>query len=152
MVIKVGRETYVMPMSTIVECLRPPRSNINNLVGTRGMLQLRGELVPLVYLGDLLDISSNSDVSGESVVIITDAGEGTRLGLVADELLRPPAGGGEESIEESYGPVPGVAAATILGNGSVALILDVEKLSDLAGDPSSRVGASPKGDAVAKVA
>ena len=44
MVIKVGQETYVMPLSTIVECLRPARSDINNLVGTRGMLQLRGDL------------------------------------------------------------------------------------------------------------
>jgi two-component system chemotaxis sensor kinase CheA len=151
MVIKVGRETYVMPMSAIVECLRPPKSYINNLVGTRGMLQLRGELVPLVYLGDLLDIGSGSEVSGESVVLITDAGDGTRLGLVADELC-----GHQQvvvkSIEESYGPVPGVAAATILGNGAVALILDVERLSDLAGDPSANAGASSKGGTLAKVA
>ncbi len=152
MVIKVGRETYVMPMSAIVECLRPPKSYINNLVGTRGMLQLRGELVPLVYLGDLLDIgSSSTDVGGESVVLITDAGEGTRLGLVADELC-----GHQQvvvkSIEESYGPVPGVAAATILGNGSVALILDVEKLSDLAGDPAANAAALQRGGAIAKVA
>lgn len=150
MVIKVGRETYVMPMSMIVECLRPPRSNINNLVGTRGMLQLRGDLVPLVYLGDLLHIGSSADLSGECVVIITDAGDGTRLGLVADELC-----GHQQvvvkSIEESYGPVPGVAAATILGNGSVALILDVEKLSDLAGDSSSSV-TTQKGNSFAKVA
>ncbi len=151
MVIKVGRETYVMPMSAIVECLRPPRSYINNLVGTRGMLQLRGELVPLVYLGDLLDIGSGNEVSSESVVLITDAGDGTRLGLVADELC-----GHQQvvvkSIEESYGPVPGVAAATILGNGSVALILDVEKLSDLAGDPAANAGAVHRGGGVAKVA
>jgi two-component system chemotaxis sensor kinase CheA len=150
MVIKVGRETYVMPMSMIVECLRPPRSNINNLVGTRGMLQLRGDLVPLVYLGDLLHIGSSADLSGECVVIITDAGDGTRLGLVADELC-----GHQQvvvkSIEESYGSVPGVAAATILGNGSVALILDVEKLSDLAGDASSSVNAQ-KTNSFAKVA
>jgi two-component system chemotaxis sensor kinase CheA len=150
MVIKVGRETFVMPMSMIVECLRPPRSSINNLVGTRGMLQLRGDLVPLVYLGDLLHIGSSADLSGECVVIITDAGDGTRLGLVADELC-----GHQQvvvkSIEESYGPVPGVAAATILGNGSVALILDVEKLSDLAGETSSPVAAH-KGHAFAKVA
>jgi two-component system chemotaxis sensor kinase CheA len=150
MVIKVGRETYVMPMSMIVECLRPPRSSINNLVGTRGMLQLRGDLVPLVYLGDLLHIGSSADLSGECVVIITDAGDGTRLGLVADELC-----GHQQvvvkSIEESYGPIPGVAAATILGNGSVALILDVEKLSDLAGESSSAIGAQ-KSNAFAKVA
>ena len=68
---------------------------------------------------------------GERVVIITDAGEGTRFGLVVDELL-----GHQQvvikSIEESYGSVPGIAAATILGNGRVAFILDVEKLSEMA--------------------
>ncbi|MGD9921732.1 MAG: chemotaxis protein CheA [Pseudorhodoplanes sp.] len=150
MVIRVGRETYVMPMSMIVECLRPPPSSINNLVGTRGVMQLRGDLVPLVYLGDLLDVGSSADLSGECVVIITDAGDGTRLGLVADELC-----GHQQvvvkSIEESYGPVPGVAAATILGNGSVALILDVEKLSDLAGESPAPVTVR-KADAMAKVA
>jgi len=139
MVIKVGQQTYVMPLSSIVECLRPARADINNLVGTRGMLQLRGELVPLVHLGDLLDISSSADESGESVVIITDAGEGSRYGLVVDELC-----GHQQvvikSIEESYGSVPGIAAATILGNGRVAFILDVEKLSDLT--VSSPVGAA----------
>jgi len=131
MVIKVGQETYVMPLSTIVECLRPARSDISNLVGTRGMLQLRGDLLPVVHLGDLLDISSGADDSEESVVIITDAGDGSRFGLVVDQLC-----GHQQvvmkSIEESYGAVPGIAAATILGNGRVAFILDVEKLSDLA--------------------
>jgi two-component system chemotaxis sensor kinase CheA len=150
MVIKVGRQTYVMPMSAIVECLRPPRSYINNLVGTRGMLQLRGDLVPLVYLGDLLDVRTN-ETANENVVIITDAGEGARLGLVADELC-----GHQQvvvkSIEESYGPVPGVAAATILGNGSVALILDVEKLSDLAADAAVAAATSLRAAVSARVA
>jgi two-component system chemotaxis sensor kinase CheA len=131
MVIKVGQQTYVMPLSAIVECLRPQANEISNLIGTHGMLQLRGEFVPIVMLGDLLDIGSSSSVSGERVVIITDAGEGSRFGLVVDELL-----GHQQvvikSIEESYGAVPGIAAATILGNGRVAFILDVEKLSDMA--------------------
>jgi two-component system chemotaxis sensor kinase CheA len=135
MVIKVGQETYVMPLSAIVECLRPARSEINNLVGTSGMLQLRGDLVPLVHLCDLLDITSTAGESSERVVIITDAGEGTRFGVVVDELC-----GHQQvvikSIEESYGSVPGIAAATILGNGRVAFILDVEKLSDLAAGPA----------------
>ncbi|HTP90352.1 MAG TPA: chemotaxis protein CheA [Xanthobacteraceae bacterium] len=130
MVIKVGRETYVMPLSAIVECLRPARSDINNLVGTCGMLKLRGDLVPLANLSDLLDISSTAADSSESVVIIVDAGEGSRFGLVVDELC-----GHQQvvikSIEESYGSVPGIAAATILGNGRVAFILDIEKLSEL---------------------
>ena len=116
------------------------RSDVSNLIGTRGMLQLRGEFVPLVHLGDLLEIRSAGD-SGDSVVIITDAGEGSRFGLVVDELC-----GHQQvvikSIEESYGSVPGIAAATILGNGRVAFILDVEKLSDLAVN-------SPVGTAIA---
>ena len=131
MVIKVSQQTYVMPLSAIVECLRPSATEVNNLIGTQGMLQLRGEFVPIILLGDLLDIGGSSSASGERVVIITDAGEGTRFGLVVDELL-----GHQQvvikSIEESYGSVPGIAAATILGNGRVAFILDVEKLSEMA--------------------
>lgn len=151
MVIKVGQQTYVMPLSSIVECLRPARSDISNLIGTRGMLQLRGEFLPLVLLGDLLDINSTAADSGESVVIITDAGEGSRFGLVVDELC-----GHQQvvikSIEESYGSVPGIAAATILGNGRVAFILDVEKLSDLAVSFPSDTAISMKAASAAKVA
>jgi two-component system, chemotaxis family, sensor kinase CheA len=149
MVIKVGQETYVMPLSTIVECLRPQRSEISALVGTRGMLQLRGDLVPIVHLADLLDVSSNADDSEERVVIITDAGDGTRFGLVVDQLC-----GHQQvvikSIEESYGSVPGIAAATILGNGRVAFILDVEKLSDLAVKSSMTPALAMNSTSVAK--
>ena len=151
MVIKVGQQTYVMPLSAIVECLRPARTDISNLIGTRGMLQLRGEFVPLVNLGDLLDISSTVGDGGESVVIITDVGEGSRFGLVVDELC-----GHQQvvikSIEESYGSVPGIAAATILGNGRVAFILDVEKLNDLAVSSPVGAGIPTKAAPVAKIA
>ena len=150
MVIKVGQETYVMPMSAIVECLNPARSDIHNLVGTRGMLQLRGNLVPLVYLADLLSIRSMDTDSDERIVIISDAGEGSHFGIVVDELC-----GHQQvvikSIEESYGSVQGIAGATILGSGRVAFILDVEKLSDLAISQVSSLGAvhAVKGNAAA---
>ena len=130
MVIKVNEQTYVVPMSAIVECLRPSRSDVHNLLGGRGMLQLRGNLVPLVHLNDLLDAGTVKD-SEERVVIIADAGDGTNFGIIVDELC-----GHQQvvvkSMEESYGTVPGVGGATILGNGRVALILDVDKLSELA--------------------
>ncbi|WP_137043340.1 chemotaxis protein CheA [Pseudolabrys sp. FHR47] len=131
MVIKVGTQTYVMPLSAIVECLRPSRGEISALIGTHGMLQLRGEFVPIILLSDLLGVESAPGNNSERVVIVTDNGDGSRIGLVVDELL-----GHQQvvikSIEESYGAVPGIAAATILGNGRVAFILDVEKLADLA--------------------
>ncbi|MEJ2435061.1 MAG: chemotaxis protein CheW, partial [Pseudolabrys sp.] len=129
----------------IVECLRPSASEIRNLMGARGMLQLRGALVPLVHLCDLLD-ASPGHASDERVVIIADAGDGSRYGIIVDELL-----GHQQvvvkSMEESYGAVPGVAGATILGNGRVALILDVEKLSDLAANQSSPFAAGQPGRA-----
>jgi two-component system chemotaxis sensor kinase CheA len=111
---------------------------VHNLIGTRGMLRLRGDLVPLVHLSELLDLGGTTADLGDRVIIITEASEGMRFGLVVDELC-----GHQQvvikSIEESYGAVPGIAAATILGNGRVAFILDVEKVSELAVD-SSRVG------------
>jgi two-component system chemotaxis sensor kinase CheA len=150
MVIKVGGQTYVLPMSAIVECLRPSRSDIHNLLGGRGMLRLRGNLVPLVHLCDLLDLGLPTD-SDERVVIIADAGDGTRFGLIVDELC-----GHQQvvvkSMEESYGTVPGVGGATILGNGRVALILDVEKLSDLAVSQTSPLAAARVGNADQPVA
>lgn len=131
MVIKISQDTYVLPLSTIVECLRPTRSEIHNLVGGSGMLRLRGDLIPLVDLCELLDLGTAATKSDERVVIIADAGDGSRFGCIVDELC-----GHQQvvvkSMEESYGAVPGVAGATILGNGRVALILDVEKLSELA--------------------
>ncbi len=133
MVIKVGRETYVMAMSAIIECLSPDPADVHQLVGTRGMLQLRGEFVPIAYLSELLNIASTARGLDECVVIVTDTGEGSRLGIVVDELC-----GHQQvvikSIEDSYGSVPGVAAATILGNGLVAFILDVDRLPELAND------------------
>jgi len=140
MVIRVGRETYVVPMSAMVECLRPPRSDIHGLVGTRGMLRLRGELLPIVHLGELLDVASTESDAG-GVVIIAEAGEDIRFGLRVDELC-----GHQQvvikSIEESYGSIPGIAAATILGNGRVAFILDTEKLYEMAAsEPPAPAGA-----------
>jgi two-component system, chemotaxis family, sensor kinase CheA len=150
MVIRVGSETYVMPMSAIVECLRPPASDIHALIGTPGMLRLRGNLVPLVQLCDLLDIGSSASAD-ERVIIITDAGEGARFGIVVDELC-----GHQQvvvkSIEESYGSVPGIAGATILGNGRVAFILDAEKLSDIASSQNVQAGVTRFVNGESKVA
>ncbi|MGZ5827137.1 MAG: chemotaxis protein CheA [Xanthobacteraceae bacterium] len=143
MVIRLGSETYVLPLSAIVECLRPPRSDVHDLVGTHGMLKLRGELLPIVHLGDILDVASGLTDASAGVVIITEAGEGTRFGLRVDELL-----GHQQvvikSIEESYGSIPGISAATILGNGRVAFILDTEKLFEMAALPGSQAVSSMK--------
>jgi two-component system chemotaxis sensor kinase CheA len=119
-------------MSAIIECLRPARADMHNLVGTQGMLKLRGELLPVVSLAHLLDVDIVDSENAGGVVIITEGGDDLRFGLRVDELM-----GHQQvvikSMEESYGSIPGIAAATILGNGRVAFILDTEKLYELAG-------------------
>ena len=84
------------------------------------------------------DVGAVNDDNAGEVVIITEAGEGVRFGLCVDELL-----GHQQvvikSIEESYGSIPGIAAATILGNGRVAFILDTEKLFEMASIPPAAI-------------
>jgi two-component system chemotaxis sensor kinase CheA len=130
MIVRVAQETYVMPISAIVECIRPACTDIRPLVGTCGALQIRGSIVPLVYLGDLFDVPGFVRDPAECTVIVIEGSDRARLGLVVDELC-----GHQQvvikSIEENYGSVPGIAAATILGNGRVAFIVDIEKLSEL---------------------
>jgi two-component system chemotaxis sensor kinase CheA len=130
MIVRVAQETYVMPISAIVECIRPACTDIRPLVGTCGALQIRGSIVPLVYLGDVFDVPGFVRDPAECTVIVIEGSDRARLGLVVDELC-----GHQQvvikSIEENYGSVPGIAAATILGNGRVAFIVDIEKLSDL---------------------
>ena len=130
MIVRVAQETYVMPISAIVECIRPASTDIRPLVGTCGALQIRGSIVPLVYLGDVFDVPGFVREPAECTVIVIEGSDRARLGLVVDELL-----GHQQvvikSIEENYGSVPGIAAATILGSGRVAFIVDIEKLPEL---------------------
>ena len=100
MVIKVGQETYVMPLSTIIECLRPARSDISNLVGTRGMLQLRGDLLPIVHLGDLLDVGSGRKISRRERRHHYRRGRWLALWPCRRPALRPPAGRDQEYRRE----------------------------------------------------
>ena len=141
MVVEVGKQTYVLPIPNIVECLRPTGNDIHNLLGTSGTLQLRGDIVPLIHLGDLLGVTATSKDKSYGVVIITEASNGTRLGFIVDELC-----GHQQvvikSIEENCGTVHGIAGATILGDGHVAFILDVEMLSDMTCNEAVNPGAT----------
>ena len=134
MIVKVVTETYVMPISSIVECIRPSAAEYHSLLGTRGALRLRGAVVPIVYLAELFDLSSARETTDESTVIIIETSEGVRLGIVVDQLC-----GHQQvvikSIEENYGAVRGIAGATILGDGHVAFILDAERLGEFAKYP-----------------
>jgi two-component system chemotaxis sensor kinase CheA len=130
LVVEVTDQTYVLPIPNIVECLRPGQDEIHRVIGAAGALNLRGDIVPLIHLADVLGVDQAAADRKNGVVIITESSDGTRMGLIVDELL-----GHQQvvikSIEENCGTVQGIAGATILGDGHVAFILDIEMLSSM---------------------
>ena len=130
LVVEVAKQTYVLPIPNIVECLRPGEDEIHRVIGAAGALNLRGDIVPLIYLADVLGVGQVVHDRTNGVVIITEASDGTRMGLIVDDLI-----GNQQvvikSIEENCGTVQGIAGATILGDGHVAFILDIEMLANM---------------------
>ncbi|MBV9561025.1 MAG: chemotaxis protein CheA [Bradyrhizobium sp.] len=132
MVVSVGKETFIIPLTAIVENLRPQAADIHPVVGRGDVLALRGEYLPLVYLDRCFSIDGAIGDPCRGIVIIVQSEGASRVGVVVDELL------GQQqvvvkSLEANYEPVEGISGATILGNGRVALILDVARLQAIDG-------------------
>jgi len=125
--VAVGDESYIVPLTAIVESLRARDTSIQNIVGHGEVLAFRGEYLPVVRLEQLFRTPRRTEARSRGLIMVVE-GDGRRIGLCVDELL------GQQQVvvktlEENYGRVDGVAGATILGDGSVALILDVAGLS-----------------------
>nr|WP_246500580.1 chemotaxis protein CheA [Azospirillum rugosum] len=130
MVISVGEERFVLPLTNIVESLRPKAADLHGLVGKCDVMMARGEYVRLVYLHQLFGIPKAVTDPTRALVVLVETEDGARLGLVVDEVL------GQQqvvikSLEANFRRLDGVAAATILGDGRVALILDVAGLREM---------------------
>lgn len=128
MLVKTGEEIYVLPLSAVMESLRPKEEMLCRFVGEQRLLQVRGEYLPLVNLRERFSIAGESAAEEGIVVIVQSAG--CRYALWVDQLI------GQQQVvvknlEQNYRKVPGVSAATILGDGSVALILDVVEMMTL---------------------
>ncbi|ELE9011518.1 chemotaxis protein CheA [Enterobacter cloacae] len=128
MLVKVADEIYVLPLGAVMESLRPTDDMLCRFVGEERLLQVRGEYLPLVLLRQRLSVAGEAPADDGIVVIVQSAG--CRYALWVDQLI------GQQQVvvknlEHNYRKVPGVSAATILGDGSVALILDVVELSTL---------------------
>ncbi len=129
MVVTVGEQTLVVPITAIVESLQPKPGDIQALGPEGFVLQVRGAYVPLIDVAQAMGWAS-ADGAGPGVTLLVESGVG---GLAA---LRVDAIQGQrqvviKSLELNYQQVDGIAAATILGDGRVALILDVDAMMDL---------------------
>ncbi|TDN59462.1 chemotaxis protein CheA [Scandinavium goeteborgense] len=128
MLVKAGEEIYVLPLGVVMESLRPKEEMLCRFVGEERLLHVRGEYLPLVMLRERLSIPGQACAEDGIVVIVQSAG--CRYALWVDQLI------GQQQVvvknlEQNYRKVPGISAATILGDGSVALILDVVEMSTL---------------------
>lgn len=130
MVVDVAGETLVIPLACIVESLRPKAEEIRPLGPVGSVLAVRDSFVPLIDVGLTLNYRDRSPPPTEGVVLLVEGEDGSRAALVADAIH------GQrqvviKSLEQNYQQVEGVAAATILGDGRVALILDVDAVINL---------------------
>lgn len=124
MLLAIGRERYVLPLTNIVESLRPAAQQARSLVNVGDVLTLRGEYIRLIPLHHLFGIRHAITDPTKGLVVVVETEGGDRIGLLVDELL------GQQqvvikSLDSNFRPVEGISAATILGDGRVALILDV---------------------------
>jgi two-component system chemotaxis sensor kinase CheA len=127
MIVRAGTERFVFPLSNIVETMQLDPKTVETLPGNRQILQLRGEIAPLLKLRELLGIRA---IGTEPNVVIVETESVPRLAIAVDEIV------GQQQVvvknlEASFRRVEGVSAATILGDGLVALILDVDALPGL---------------------
>ncbi|WP_346825449.1 chemotaxis protein CheA [Serratia inhibens] len=129
MSVKVNDEVFILPLNAVMESLQPQAEDLHPLAGGERVLQVRGEYLPLVELFRVFEVAgAKTDATQGIVVILQSAGR--RYALLVDQLI------GQhqvvvKNLESNYRKVPGISAATILGDGSVALIVDVSALQTL---------------------
>jgi two-component system chemotaxis sensor kinase CheA len=125
--VAVGDETYIVPLVSIIESINITEKMLNKVAGKGETFRLRNQYIPIIRMHDIFNVQpKNKSKIAEGVVVVVE-GQGVLCGLFVDELL------GQQqvvikSLEANYRRVEGVSGATILGDGSVALILDVPGL------------------------
>ena len=129
MSVKVGKEVFILPLNAVMESLQPLSEDLHPMAGGERVLQVRGEYLPLVELYNVFDVEDAKTEATQGIVVILQSA-GRRYALLVDQLI------GQhqvvvKNLESNYRKVPGISAATILGDGSVALIVDVSALQSL---------------------
>ena len=123
MAVSVGSEVYILPLSAVIESLQPRAQDIHSVSPDQPLLHVRGEYLALISLSRLFSVEGALEEATQGIAVIVQA-EGERFALLVDQLV------GQhqvvvKNLETNYKRVPGIAAATILGDGNVAFIIDV---------------------------
>ena len=129
--ISVGRETYIVPLVSIIESIQVPADRVRLVAGRGETFRLRDDYLPIIRLHEVFGIEEPRAVDVADGLLVVVEGEGQRIGILVDDLV------GQQqvvikSLEANYQKVEGVSGATILGDGSVSLILDIPGIIRLA--------------------
>ncbi|ARE41752.1 Signal transduction histidine kinase CheA [Rhodovulum sp. P5] len=145
MVIHVAGETLVAPLSSVVETIRPKAQDIVPFGRDGRLLSIRGTYVPIVNLANLLGFSSDADVSTDSILILIRSEQSGLVALAVDDISdqRQVV---IKSLQGNYGAIDGISAATILGDGRIALIIDTDAILSMAGQFSRDMAALEETD------
>ena len=128
--VKVGNETYIIPLVSIIESLEIEPDNINSIAGTTEVYKMRDEYIPLVRLYEVFDVQPETTRLQDCLLVVVE-GDGGKAGILVDDLLSQQQVV-IKSLETNYKRIQGISGATILGDGTVALILDMSGLLALA--------------------
>jgi len=138
MSVAVGNQTYILPLSYVIESLQPQAGEIKTLSNQARVIQVRGEYLPVVVLHEIFNLQSAWSDFTQGIMIVIDA-DGAKAALFVDALV------GQhqvviKSLEANYRRVVGVSGATIMGDGHVALILDVSAIAGMARTSMQKAG------------
>ncbi|WP_454907377.1 chemotaxis protein CheA [Variovorax gossypii] len=151
MSVKVGDEAYILPLSYVIESLQPLPEHLHSITADGHVIRVRGEYLPLIELHRVFDVAGAQTHPTQGILVIVQADD-SRFALLVDELL------GQhqvvvKNLETNYRKVPGISAATILGDGSVAFIIDVGAMPRIqraqAASAAALAGAARRTDAIA---
>jgi two-component system chemotaxis sensor kinase CheA len=141
MSVSLGNSIYVIPLNLIVETLQPRAEDIKTVTGEGRMVHVRGEYLPIIALHSLFNHHTDITDPTQGVLVLLES-DGKKSALFVDRLV------GQQqvvikSLETNYRKVPGVSGATIMGDGGVALILDVSAIIQMGQTNNYLTGAPP---------
>jgi two-component system chemotaxis sensor kinase CheA len=122
--VTVGNENYIIPIISIIESIQIKPEMVNRVGGQGETFKLRDEYIPIIKLHDVFGINDDAHISLDNGLLVVVEADGRHVGLFVDDLL------GQQqvvikSLENNYKKIEGFSGATILGDGTVALILDM---------------------------
>lgn len=136
MTVRVGRDTYIVPLLSILESIQPKREMLKTLIGKGELVNVRGTYLPLMRLYEVFQLEPEISDPTKAILLILET-EGERVAVMVDEIL------GQQqvvikSMEQNFRKIEGVAGATILGDGTVGFILDVRGLLNIAREGTAK--------------